>query len=53
MGIVINLRHERFAQALAQGKAANEAYVLAEAARAGKLNFQGRMPYGLFVPEVP
>jgi phage terminase small subunit len=29
MGIVINLRHERFAQALAQGKAANEAYVLA------------------------
>jgi phage terminase small subunit len=29
MGIVINLRHERFAQALAQGKAANEAYALA------------------------
>ena len=28
MGIVINLRHERFAQALAQGKAANEAYAL-------------------------
>jgi phage terminase small subunit len=27
--IVINLRHERFAQALAQGKAANEAYALA------------------------
>ena len=24
-----------------------------EAARASKLNFQGRMPYGLFVPEVP
>jgi phage terminase small subunit len=29
MGIVINLRHERFAQALAQGKTANEAYALA------------------------
>jgi phage terminase small subunit len=29
MGILINLRHERFAQALAQGKAANEAYALA------------------------
>jgi phage terminase small subunit len=28
MGILINLRHERFAQALAQGKAANEAYAL-------------------------
>jgi hypothetical protein len=24
-----------------------------EAARASKLNFQERMPYGLFVPEVP
>jgi phage terminase small subunit len=29
MGIVINLRHERFAQALAQGKTATEAYALA------------------------
>ena len=29
MGIVINLRHERLAQALAQGKAANEAYAQA------------------------
>jgi Viral alkaline exonuclease len=27
MGIVINLRHERFAQALAQGKSASETYV--------------------------
>jgi len=26
---MINLRHERFAQALAQGKTANEAYALA------------------------
>jgi len=28
-GTLANLRHERFAQALAQGKAANEAYALA------------------------
>src|SRR5437660_12310275 len=29
MGVLINLRHERFAQARAQGKAANEAYAMA------------------------
>jgi hypothetical protein len=29
MGIIINLRHERFAQALAQGKTATESYALA------------------------
>jgi phage terminase small subunit len=29
MGILINPRHECFAQALAQGKTANEAYALA------------------------